>query len=225
MTSSSSGSISSSFQCSGNLPLAQLRKCFQSEDRWFIQILLKFFPTCGEIFGTAKVISVTLVWKKTLRYYTARFWEQTNHHPEIQMIILIFVFHFCKKTEKKKKITPNFSRQTYHGMEATVEANRCNSINQATTAGASAVATAVFSASGTMVLANILFASRSAGGFTISKPLVVMEKQRWCSLEMRALHGTFYRSKLSDWHSITCMVVSCSHLLIFNFHQHIVLAV
>lgn len=39
-----------------------------------------------------------------------------------------------------------------------------NSINQATTAGASAVATAVFSASGTMVLANILFASRSAGG-------------------------------------------------------------
>lgn len=129
MTSSSSGSISSSFQCSGNLPLAQLRKCFQSEDRWFIQILLKFFPTCGEIFGTAKVISVTLVWKKTLRYYTARFWEQTNHHPEIQMIILIFVFHFCKKTEKKKKITPNFSRQTYHGMEATVEANRCK-LNQ-----------------------------------------------------------------------------------------------
>lgn len=35
-----------------------------------------------------------------------------------------------------------------------------NSINQATTAGASAVVTAVFSASGTIVLANILLASQ-----------------------------------------------------------------
>lgn len=41
-----------------------------------------------------------------------------------------------------------------------------NSINQATTAGASAVVTAVFSASGTIVLANILLASRSAGDYS-----------------------------------------------------------
>ncbi len=147
--------------------------------RSLIQILLKFFPKCGEIFGTAKITSGNFGLN-----------ENASLHGTL------------RGTKKSPlRIQSNFFtiNMSWNVGNSRNQPRPVNSINQATTAGASAIATDVFSASATILLANILLTSQrvSWGLFTISQPLVVMENQRWCSVEMCALQNL---PKLPYWH-------------------------